>query len=147
MRKFLCLTALLAVLSCSGPLRKTARGFRTDGPVSRFEVVCYAPDIIQIVKSPLYGEADIAPGPSVVLEPGKVHFGLERPGNGLVRLTTDSLCVELDVEEAPSLSVVPTEPSSCGNSPRPFPIRKSTRASSWTGTRLFTAWASTAAAA
>lgn len=99
MRKFLCLTALLAVLSCSGPLRKTARGFRTDGPVSRFEVVCYAPDIIQVVKSPLYGEADIAPGPSVVLEPGKVHFGLERPGNGLVRLITDSLCVELNVEE------------------------------------------------
>ena len=38
---------------CAGPVRKTAQGFRTDGPAARFEVVCYAPDI---------GEGPFRPG-------------------------------------------------------------------------------------
>ena len=98
-----CLFAVAAVLllsSCGGPVRKTAQGFRTDGPAARFEVVCYAPDIIQVVKSPLYGEVDTAPTASVTMKPGKVRFDLETLEGGLIRLTTEALRVELDPEKA-----------------------------------------------
>ena len=59
--------AVLLLSSCAGPVRKTAHGFRTDGPSARFEVVCYAPDIIQVVKSPLYSEVDTEPTASVTM--------------------------------------------------------------------------------
>ena len=69
--------AALLLTGCAGPVRKTAQGFRTDGPAARFEVVCYAPDIIQVVKAPLYSEVDLAPTASVSMRPGKVRFDLE----------------------------------------------------------------------
>ena len=92
--------AVLLLSSCAGPVRKTAHGFRTDGPSARFEVVCYAPDIIQVVKSPLYSEVDTAPTASVTMKPGKVHFDLETLEDGVIRLTTESLRVELDPVKA-----------------------------------------------
>ena len=100
-----CLFAAAAVVllltGCAGPVHRTAHGFRTDGPASRFEVVCYAPEIVQVVKSPLYRELDAAPTASVTLKPGKVHFDVDVLPDGKVRLETDSLRVELD----PALAV------------------------------------------
>ena len=88
--------AILLLTGCAGPVRRTAHGFRTDGTAARFEVVCYAPDIIQAVKAPLYGEMDTEPTASVTLKPGKVRFDLATLEDGTVRLTTDSLRVELN---------------------------------------------------
>ena len=88
--------ALLLLTGCNGPVRRTAHGFRTEGPVSRFEVVCYAPDIVQVVKSPLYGTVDTAPTASVVMRPGKVCFNVDTREDGTVVLRTDALRVELD---------------------------------------------------
>ena len=92
--------AVWLLTSCAGPVHKTAHGFRTDGPAARFEVVCYAPDIIQVVKSPLYSEVDTEPTASVTMKPGKVHFDLETLDGGVIRLTTESLRVELDPAKA-----------------------------------------------
>ena len=98
MRRYLYLAAALSVaVACGGPVRKTARGFRTEGTLSRFEVICYAPDILQVVKSPLYGNVASAPTASVVLQPGKVRFDLDVREDGTPVLTTDSLRVELDL--------------------------------------------------
>ena len=88
--------ALLLLTGCNGPVRRTAHGFRTEGPVSRFEVVCYAPDIVQVVKSPLYGTVDTAPTASVVMNPGKIRFDVDTREDGTVVLRTDALRVELD---------------------------------------------------
>jgi len=88
--------ALLLLPSCRGPVHRTSHGFRTEGPVSRFEVVCYAPDIVQVVKAPLYGTVDATPTASVTMRPGKVRFNVDVLEDGKVRLTTDSLRVELD---------------------------------------------------
>lgn len=88
--------AILLLSSCQGPVRRTAHGFRTESPVSRYEVVCYAPEIIQVVKSPLYKEMDTEPTASVTLRPGKVHFDVNTLPDGTIRLETDSLRVELD---------------------------------------------------
>ena len=88
--------ALLLLPGCNGPVRRTAHGFRTEGPVSRFEVVCYAPDIVQVVKSPLYGTVDTAPTASVTMTPGKVRFDVDTREDGTVALRTDALRVELD---------------------------------------------------
>ena len=101
MRNFLFgAAAVLLLTGCAGPVRKTAHGFRTDGPSARFEVVCYAPDIIQVVKAPLYGGVDTAPTTSVSMKPGKVRFDLKTLDGGTVRLTTESLRVELDPAKA-----------------------------------------------
>ena len=102
MRNSLIVAAAAALLlaGCAGPVRKTAQGFRTDGPAARFEVVCYAPDIIQVVKAPLYSEVDTAPTASVSMKPGKVRFDLEKLDDGTVRLTTEALRVELDPAKA-----------------------------------------------
>ena len=97
---FVAAAAALLLSGCAGPVRKTAHGFRTDGPAARFEVVCYAPDIIQVVKAPLYGEVDTAPTVSVSMKPGKVRFDLETLDDGTVRLTTESLRVDLDPVKA-----------------------------------------------
>ena len=92
--------ACLLLTSCAGPVQKTAHGFRTDGPSARFEVVCYSPEIIQVVKSPLFNEVDTAPTASVTMTPGKVRFDLETLDDGTIRLTTEALRVELDPAEA-----------------------------------------------
>ena len=92
--------AALLLSSCAGPVRRTAQGFRTDGPAARFEVVCYAPDIIQVVKAPLYSEVDTAPTASVTMKPGKVRFDLETGKDGIIRLMTEALRVELDPVKA-----------------------------------------------
>ena len=97
---FVAAAAALLLTGCAGPVRKTAQGFRTDGPAARFEVVCYAPEIIQVVKSPLYGEVDTAPTASVSMKPGKVRFDLETLESGVIRLTTEALRVELDPAKA-----------------------------------------------
>lgn len=98
MKKILILLAvLLAAAACGGPAQKTARGFRAEGTLSRFEVVCYAPDIIQVVKSPLYGHVDPTPTASVVLRPQKVDFDFRVGEDGKPCLVTDSLRVELDI--------------------------------------------------
>ena len=94
--KMLSFAAAVLVVACGGPVRRTENGFRTEGPVSRFEVVCYAPDIIQVVKSPIVGETDLTPTASVCMKAGKVRFSVDELENGVVRLTTDSLRVELD---------------------------------------------------
>ena len=88
---------LLALTACGSGVRKTAHGFRAEGALSRFEVVCYAPDIVQVVKAPLYGKMVTEPTASVVLNPGKVRFEVDVPDEGTVRLTTDSLQVDLDL--------------------------------------------------
>ena len=88
---------LLALTACGSGVRKTAHGFRAEGALSRFEVVCYAPDIVQVVKAPLYGKMVTEPTASVVLTPGKVRFEVDVPDEGTVRLTTDSLQVDLDL--------------------------------------------------
>ena len=93
---FVAAAAALLLGSCAGPVRKTAHGFRTDGPAARFEVVCYAPDIVQVVKAPLYSEVDTAPTASVSMKPGKVRFDVETLDDGSIRLTTEALRVELD---------------------------------------------------
>ena len=97
---FVAAAAALLLSSCAGPVRKTAHGFRTDGPAARFEVVCYAPEIVQVVKAPLYSEVDTAPTASVTMAPGKVRFDLETLDGGIVRLTTEALRVELDPVKA-----------------------------------------------
>ena len=94
--QYMLMAGLLFLSACQGGVHRTARGFRAEGPVSRFEVVCYAPDIIQVVKSPLFGKTDTTPTASVAMKPGKVRFDLETLESGTVRLTTDSLRVELD---------------------------------------------------
>ena len=98
MRRCLYLAAaLLVTAACSGPVRKTDRGFRAEGTLSRFEVICYAPDIIQVVKAPLYGKVSTTPTASVILTPGKVRFALDYLDDGTPCLTTDSLRVTLDL--------------------------------------------------
>ena len=97
MKRFLHFAAVLLVLTaCGDGVRKTSHGFRAEGALSRFEVVCYAPDIVQVVKAPLYGKVATEPTASVVLKPGKVRFDVDVLDNGTVRLTTDSLQVDLD---------------------------------------------------
>ena len=90
------MAALLAA-ACGGPAQKTARGFKAEGALSRFDVICYAPDIIQVVKSPLYGNVDPTPTASVVLRPQKVDFDFWVNEDGNPCLVTDSLRVELDI--------------------------------------------------
>ena len=98
MKKILILlAAILAAAACGGPVRKTARGFKAEGALSRFDVICYAPDIIQVVKSPLYGHVDPTPTASVVLRPQKVDFDFRVGEDGKPCLVTDSLRVELDI--------------------------------------------------
>ena len=53
-----------------------------------------------MVKAPLYGEVDTAPTASVSMKPGKVRFDLETLDGGIVRLTTESLRVDLDPAKA-----------------------------------------------
>ena len=98
MRNFLygAAATVLLLAGCAGPVRRTPHGFRTDGPTARFEVVCYAPEIIQVLKAPLYSEVDTAPTASVTMKPGKVRFDLETLEGGVIRLTTEALRVELD---------------------------------------------------
>ena len=92
--------AVLLLAGCAGPVRRTPHGFRTDGPTARFEVVCYAPEIIQVLKAPLYSEVDTAPTASVSMTPGPVRFDLEILDGGIIRLTTEALRVELDPAES-----------------------------------------------
>ena len=82
MRKLLLLLSAALVVGCGGPVRKTARGFKAEGALSRFDVICYAPDIIQVVKSPLYGKVDPTPTASVVLRPQKVNFNFWEAEDG-----------------------------------------------------------------
>ena len=96
-KQLILLGALFLAVGCGGPVRKTARGFRAEGALSRFEVVCYAPDIIQVVKSPLYGNVDPTPTASVVLRPQRVDFDFWVTEDGKPCLVTDSLRVELDL--------------------------------------------------
>lgn len=93
----LVLTAFFVMCSCEGPIRKTSQGLTAEGDQCRIDVVCYAPDIIQVVKSPRQGEADLSPTASVVLRPGKVRHDVRKSKDGKVRLTTDSLSVELNI--------------------------------------------------
>ena len=96
-RILIALAALLAAAACGGPVQKTARGFHAEGALSRFDVICYAPDIIQVVKSPLYGNVDPTPTASVVLQPKKVDFDFWVDEDGKPCLVTDSLRIELDI--------------------------------------------------
>ena len=101
MRRWLLYLSLLpwavVLTGCGGPVRKTEYGFHAEGALSRFDVVCYAPDIIQVVKSPLYGRVDPTPSASVVLRPRKVRFDFRVDAGGRPCLETDSLRVELDL--------------------------------------------------
>ena len=100
MRKDLIIAAAVLMLlpACKGPVHRTAHGFRAEGAVARYDVTCYAPDIIRIVKSPLFKEMDTTPTASVTMRPGKVRFEVDTRPDGTVCLTTDSLRVELDPE-------------------------------------------------
>ena len=92
------LLALMAV-ACGprGPWHKTAHGLSADGSKARVEVICYTPEIIRVVKSPLYAPEDLSASGSVVLKPGKVSFQVRETAPGTVELTTSALKVKLDM--------------------------------------------------
>ena len=80
-----------------GPWHKTAHGLSADGSQARVEVICYTPEIIRVVKSPLYAPEDLSASGSVVLKPGKVSFQVRETAPGTVELTTSALKVKLDM--------------------------------------------------
>ena len=99
MKKLILASVLTIAVSCSseGPWKKTCTGFVADGRSARVEVVCYTPEIIRVVKSPLYAPEDMSTSGSVILEPGKVRFQVRETRPGTVELWTSSVKVSLEL--------------------------------------------------
>ena len=92
--------AVILAASCAvdGPWEKTSRGFTAEGQIARIEVICYTPEIVRVVKTPLYMEEEPVPSASVVLKPGKVRFTVAETTPGEIELVTAALRVRLDLE-------------------------------------------------
>lgn len=87
------------LLSCSqGPWTKTANGLVANGRLARMEIVCYTPEIVRVVKSPLYAPRDLSASAAVVLGPGKVKFSVREKRPGTVELATEALRLEIDLD-------------------------------------------------
>ena len=98
MKKALIMAAVMAAVSCGhGPWHKTRGGFVADGQLAKVEVTCFTPEIVRVVKSPLYAEPVETTSESVTLERRRVKFSVTEPEPGKIVLSTASMRVLLDL--------------------------------------------------
>lgn len=97
--KIMSLAALAALTACtSGPVQKTKTGFKTSSEAYNYEVVCYTPEIVRVVKTPAGVDPVVGTPLSLVAKPEKVKFTVEATENGAV-LTTSGIVLTLANDE------------------------------------------------
>jgi len=88
--RFLLIAALAALTACnSGPVQKTKTGFKAVSDEFNYEVICYTPSIVRVIKTPSGVEPVVENPISLVAVPESVKFTLETTETGAVLRTSD----------------------------------------------------------
>lgn len=97
--RLLIIAALVLLSACSGgTVQKTKNGFKTATEAWNYEVICYTPSAIRIVKTPVGTECRVEKPLSLVADPQKVKFSLNEEGS-CITLSTSELVLTLQGDE------------------------------------------------
>jgi len=97
-RLILVVAAAMLAACTSGPVQKTKTGFKASTDAYNYEVVCYTPSVVRVVKTPVGVEPVVEAPISLVAAPEKVKYTLDATENGAV-LRTSALVVTLAGDE------------------------------------------------